>query len=193
MVACENGLTELQQLLIDASFMAMTGFPPDLESAPLTVHEFADFLASRDAAFRARIVQMVVLFALVLRPLPADVIARASEFASEVGVEEGMLKVAREFAAGSLGLAAIDFERNGYGSNWSPANQAQLKSTAALVGPWDVVVNDAVLAEWWRALEELPSGTVGRRITEFYRARGSPTPDYPDRRPPCWPSTIGST
>ena len=67
-VAPAAGLTELQRLLIDASFTAMTGFPPDNDGTPLTVPEFADILAFRDSAFRARIVQMVVLFALVLRP-----------------------------------------------------------------------------------------------------------------------------
>jgi hypothetical protein len=183
-VASPNGLTELQQLLIDASFVAMTGFSPDLKSTPLAVPDFARILAPRDAAFRARIVQMVVLFAIVLRPLPPDVIVLASEFASEVGVEEGMLTVAREFASGSLGLAAIDFERNGYGSDWGADGQSRLKSHAALGGPWDVVPNDPVLAGRWRALEDLPPGTIGRRITEFYRARGFAYPGLPGSAPP---------
>lgn len=183
-VAPTGGLTELQRLLIDASFTAMTGFPPDIDSTPFNVQEFAGLLATRDAAFRARIVQLVVLFALVLRPLPPDVITRASDFASEVGVEEGMLTVAREFASGSLGLAAIDFERNGYGSDWGTDGQAMLQSQAAVGGPWDVVVNDPVLAGRWRALEDLPPGTIGRRITEFYRARGFAYPGLPGSAPP---------
>ena len=183
-VAPAGGLTELQRLLIDASFTAMTGFPSDIDGSPLTVPEFAEILAARDAAFRARIVQMVVLFALVLRPLPPDVIARATEFASEVGVEEGMLTVARGFASGSLGLAAIDFERNGYGSDWGADDQTKLRSNAALGGPWDVVMDDPVLAGRWRALEELPPGTIGRRITEFYRARGFAYPGLPGSAPP---------
>jgi hypothetical protein len=183
-VAPAAGLTELQRLLIDASFTAMTGFPPDNDGPPLTVPEFAQILAARDSAFRARIVQMVVLFALVLRPLPPEVITRASEFAREVGVEEGMLTVAREFASGALGLAAIDFERNGYGSDWDTDGQTRLQSQAAVGGPWDVVVNDPVLAGRWRALEDLPPGTIGRRITEFYRARGFAYPGLPGSAPP---------
>jgi hypothetical protein len=101
-----------------------------------------------------------------------------------VGVEEGMLTVAREFASGSLGLAAIDFERNGYGSDWGTDGQTRLQSKAAVGGPWDVVVNDPVLAGRWRALEDLPPGTIGRRITEFYRARGFAYPGLPGSAPP---------
>lgn len=36
-VAPAGGLTELQRLLIDASFTAMTGFPSDIDGSPLTV------------------------------------------------------------------------------------------------------------------------------------------------------------
>jgi hypothetical protein len=183
-VAPQGGLTELQRLLINASFTAMTGFPPDLDAPPLTVPEFANILATRDAAFRARIVQMVVLFALVLRPLPPDVIAQATEFAIQVGVEEGMLAVAREFAAGSLGLAAIDFERNGYGSDWDTGSQTTPKTYASSGEPWEAVVNDPRLAGRWRALEDLPADTIGKRITEFYRARGFAYPGLPGSAPP---------
>ena len=95
-----------------------------------------------------------------------------------------MLNVAREFASGSLGLAAIDFERNGYGSDWGTDGQTRLKSQAAVGGPWDVVVNDPALAGRWRALEDLPPGTIGRRITEFYRARGFAYPGLPGSAPP---------
>jgi hypothetical protein len=183
-VAPAGGLTELQRLLIEASFPAMTGFPPDLDGVPLDVPEFAAVLAARDAAFRTRIVQLVVLFALVLRPLPPDVVARADQFAAEVGVEEGMLTVAREFARGSLGLAAIDFERNGYASDWGPESRAEVSGHAALRGPWDAVVDDPELAGRWQALETLPAGTIGRRITEFYRARGFAYPGRPGSAPP---------
>jgi hypothetical protein len=183
-VAPAAGPTELQRLLIEASFTSMTGWPPDLGGEPLDNRGFAALLADRDAAFRARIVQMVILFALVLRPLPPDVVTRAAEFASEVGVEEGMLTVAREFASGSLGLAAIDFERNGYASEWEATDRAVLGEHAASLGPWDVVVNDPVLAGRWRALEDLPPDSIGRRITEFYRARGFAYPGLPGSAPP---------
>jgi hypothetical protein len=35
------------------------------------------------------------------------------DFAAELGVDDGMLRVAQEFAAGTLGLAALDSDRNG--------------------------------------------------------------------------------
>jgi hypothetical protein len=183
-VSPPGGLTDLQRVLIEAAFPAMTGFPPDLDGEPIDVADFALALARRDAQFRARIVQMVILFALVLRPLPESVVERAAAFAAEVGVDEGMLTVARDFAVGSLGLAAIDFERNGYGSDWHPDDQAALHTSTQLHGAWDVAYRDPVLATRWQALEDLGPSTLGRRMTDFYRARGFVYPGLPGSAPP---------
>ena len=122
-VAPEGGLTELQRILIEALVSAMTGFAPDLTADPVGPDEFARGLAPRYLGFRTRIVQMVILYVLVLQPVPLDVVDRVDRFAEEAGVDEGMLSVAHEFATGSLGLAALDFERNGYASTWKAEDE----------------------------------------------------------------------
>jgi len=73
----------------------------------------------------------MLLCALVLRPLPVEMVDRVSEAARELGVDEGMVKVAREFADGSLGLAAFDFQRNGYSATWVPTDTGVLHAPAA--------------------------------------------------------------
>ncbi len=183
-VAPEGGLTGLQRILIEAVVSAMTGFAPDLGAEPVPPEEFAEMLARRNQAFRTRIVQMVILYVLVLQPVPLDVVDRVDRFAAEAGVNEGMLSVAREFATGSLGLAALDFERNGYTSTWKEEDEAALHLSNHLAGAWDVVPDDLVLAEQWRGLEELPDVTLGRRVADFYRARGFTYPGTPDSAPP---------
>jgi hypothetical protein len=95
-----------------------------------------------------------------------------------------MLSVAHEFATGSLGLAALDFERNGYASTWTPEDEATLHLSTHLAGAWDAVEDDPLLAQRWRDLEELPPGTLGRLVTEFYRARGFTYPGTPESAPP---------
>jgi hypothetical protein len=103
----------LQAVLLEALFPAMTGHAVDLSNfEPMTAHELAAALAARDLQFRTRGVQLMLLAALVLRPLPHEVADRVAEFAHELCVDESMIGVARQFASGSLGLAAIDFERN---------------------------------------------------------------------------------
>src|SRR5437899_1755712 len=179
-----DGLSELQKVLIEALFEAMTGHPAALDAPPVGAEEFAMALARRNAVFRTRIVQNMVLAALVLRPLPRDVADRVAGFARALSVDDGMLSVAREFAAGSLGLAAADFEHNGYTATWSAADTAALHASTVLATPWDAAVHDEPLAAQWRELEALPAGTLGRRITEFYRARGFAYPGLPGSAPP---------
>ncbi len=183
-VAPQGGLTELQRILIEAVVSAMTGFAPDLAAEPVPPEEFAQSLADRNLAFRTRIVQMVILYVLVLQPVPLAVVDRVDRFAGEAGVAEDMLTVAHEFAAGSLGLAALDFERNGYASTWAPGDESALHLSTHLAGAWDAVADDPALAQRWRGLEDLPAGTLGRRVADFYRARGFTYPGTPDSAPP---------
>jgi hypothetical protein len=183
-VAEAGHLTETQQLLLQAICHSMTGYPATLGAAPMTPGEFADALSKRAIEFRSRIVQLMVLLGLVLRPIPPDVAARIAEFANALEVEEGMIEVAQMFASGSLGLAAFDFERNGYTSEWAPEHASALHTSGELASAWDACVADPALAGQWKDMERLAAGTMGRRITEFYRARGFVYPGLPGSAPP---------
>lgn len=184
-VAHEGRLTDVQRVLLEALFPAMTGHEVDLaDVTPMTAEELGEVLRHRNAAFRTRGVQVMLLAALVLRPLPPNVAERVEAVARELSVDEGMVAVARRFAAGSLGLAAADFERNGYTAQWGPEQQRALHVTTDLAAPWDVSVRDPALAARWAALEELPAGTLGRGVWELYRARGFAFPGTPGSAPP---------
>lgn len=185
LVAPEGGLTDLQRVLVEALFPAMTGHPVDVEAfAPMTPEDLARVLERRSAAFRARGVQVALLCALVLRPLPAEVAARIEAAARALQVDDGMVAVARRFAAGALGLAAADFERNGYTAGWDPGDAAALHTSVALGSPWDVAVRDDELAARWEALDDLPEGTLGQGVARLYRARGFEVPGRPGSAPP---------
>lgn len=179
-----GGLTDLQRVLVTSMFESMTGHPVDTAAPPLSAGELAAALADRNEAFRTRIVQVMLLGALVLRPLPEEVAGRVANYARELSVDDGMLAVARRFASGSLGLAAVDFERNGYTSTWGEDDQEALHTSHELAGAWELAPDDPALAARWRELEDLPEGTIGRRITEFYRARGFAYPGEPGSAPP---------
>jgi hypothetical protein len=183
-VSPSTGLTPLQSVLLEAVFEALTGHHADMTQPPLDPRSFAEGLARRNEAFRTRILQVMILGALVLRPLPEDVADRLTAFAAELSVADGMLEVAREYARGHLGLAAVDFERNGYTADWSHAHREALHTSSELQEAWELAVNDAALAARWQALESLPEGTLGRRITEFYRARGFAYPGRSGSAPP---------
>jgi hypothetical protein len=180
-----GGLTELQTMLFDATFEAMTGVTVHVaDLAPISPRAYAQGLARRNEAFRSRMVQSMITGALVLRPLPPEVADRVEEFARELSIDDGMLAVAQRFASGSLGLAAFDFDRNGYTSDWSPERAATLHASTELQNAWEECVSDTALAARWQALGDLPAGTLGRAMFEFYEARGFVFPGLPGSAPP---------
>ncbi len=183
-VSPSGGMTPLQRLLLDAISASLVGYHADFTQAPIDPRSFAEGLACRNGAFRTRILQVMILCALVLRPLPEEVADQLAAFAAELSVADGMLEVAREYARGHLGLASVDFERNGYTADWSHAHREALHTSTELKEAWELAVDDAALADRWHALEVLPEGSLGRRITEFYRARGFTYPGRPGSAPP---------
>ncbi len=183
-VSADARLNPTQELLLGALFRAMTGFPPAVDAPAITAEQFAAALSRRTIEFRTRMVQIMVLLALILRPLPPDVVERVSAFAGELMVEEGMLEVAARFASGSLGLAAFDFQRNGYSAEWHAEDSRALHASRELSEAWELAVDDADLAARWRALEDLPAGSLGRRVADFYRSRGFVYPGRPGSAPP---------
>ena len=127
---------------------------------------------------------MKVLLALLLRPLPKAVADRLQEFADELSVGEDcrdLLAATRHLAAGSQGLAVADFERNGY-ETMAFERSGGGDHTAAEF--WAEDPHDPALAARWAALEQCPEGSLGRRIWEFYRARGFHFPGTPGSAPP---------
>jgi hypothetical protein len=179
-----SGLTELQDTLVEATVTAMTGHTLVPPLRPVTPDGFAAGLRARNEAFRTRIVQVMLLGALVLRPIPPAVAERVAAFARELGVDDAMLEVAQRFARGSLGLASLDFQRNGYTADWSDERQTVLHTSRPLADAWELSVHDPELAARWAALEALPEGTLGRRVVDFYRARGFVYPGRPGSAPP---------
>jgi hypothetical protein len=180
-----EGLLPVQERLIKALFPAMTGHEVEVGGRPvLPPDEFASALSRRNAAFRSRAVQFTLLSALVRNPLPQDVSDSVTELARALGVEEGMVDVARDFAAGSLGLAVVDFQRNGYTWTWDEHQAAATVHASCDLGPWEFCFDDAELSARWAALEHLAPDAIGRKVWEMYRARGFTFPGTPDSAPP---------
>ena len=175
--------TEFQKLLIAATFEAMTGH--SIESSLLPFIDAAtngENLRYRTAMFRMRMVHMMVLSALVLRPLPPEVAASVNAYSRELGIDDNLLRTVEQFASSNAAIAAIDFERNGYTADWTTAQSASMHTS--LSTGWAVANHDVDLAARWMALGGLAEGTLGRRLHDFYRARGFSFPGSPGSAPP---------
>ena len=126
----------------------------------------------------------MLLGELILVPLPPEVSRQVDAYAAELGISDGMLPVARDCASGALGLALIDFERNGYTAGWDPGGASYLHAQAELTEPWQQVADDPALAARWAALAECGDGTLGQAVFRFYRARGFVFPGLAGSAPP---------
>jgi hypothetical protein len=184
-VASNGVLTSLQRLLIEALTESMTGFVVPVNHLPqLDARGFAHAMRDRNEPFRQRMLQFMLLGALVLAPLPDAVIERVEEYGREMGVQNDMLRVARRYARGSLGLALIDFQRSGYATEWKAGHWESLHTSGALEEAWQQTSNDPSLAARWAALRELPDGTLGHEVARFYDARGFTFPGSTGSAPP---------
>ena len=142
-------------------------------------------LERRDLGFRSRMVQVMLLCALVRHPLPDDVADSVAAYASEMGVHDGMVDVARKFAAGSLGLAAFDFTRNGYEGTWNEQEaSAALHSSRVLHDAWEFSVADPGAGGALGRPRGPAPRPLGRKVWELYQARGFTFPGTPGSAPP---------
>lgn len=178
-------LTPVQVSVVHALTEAMTGFDVDFDGLePIGAAELGAALAGQSPGFRARIMQVIVLAELILHPIPSDVARRVEEYSRAIGVQEDLVRVARHYAEGHLGLAAFDLRRTGYLDRWKPETASALHTKTELAEPFEPDCNDPELFQRWRALEDLPEGTLGRAVTDFYRARGFVYPGRVESAPP---------
>jgi hypothetical protein len=183
--APEGGLTPVQRAVLNALIESMTGVVVDAgEVEPLGPEEFAESLRARNAAFRTRMVQAMLLAEMLLVPIPPDVTARVESYARCLRVGDDMMRVVRRIASGSLGLALIDFERSGYFERMLAEPPDHLHTTRALSDAWQLAVDDRALFDRWAALEHCPEGSLGLGVWRFYRARGFTFPGRPESAPP---------
>jgi hypothetical protein len=177
-VAPESGLTDLQAELLEAIAVALTGVAVDYRLLePLGPEELAGVLAGRDLDYRRRIVHLMVLGELVLRPIPVVVAHRVSTYSAALGVTDDFVRIARRYAQGAYGLAWMDLQRNGFVEHVREANDGVPSGPAApTADPFKPAQVDAELEARWTAFADLPIGTLGRSVWEMYDARGFDLP-----------------
>ena len=183
--AAGGHLTALQRMMIEAITESMTGFAVPATALPrVDAEAFARGMRRRDELFRHRMLQFMLLCALVLDPLPEEVASRIGNYADELGVSDDMVRVAQRFAHQSFGLALVDFDRSGYMATWDPSRSNVLHTSRELTAAWEQRVRDDTLAEMWASLRDLPDGTLGRQVAKFYDARGFAFPGAAGSAPP---------
>lgn len=138
----------------------------------LTPEALAPQLPSPQA--RRELVDWMVLLEMVCRPIPPALQASVDRWAAALGVEDPALVVARDLTAGAQVRATADF----YRLNWIGEHRSEEPGFAPLLeryGPRAYALTvepDPAEAARWRALAQLPPGSLGRALADFYAARG---------------------
>lgn len=152
-------LQSVQRLLLHTDFDLATLEP--IAAAELSA-------AVPQPEFRERIAHGCIMMALIDGEAAPDELARVDELAAALGVRDASLKAMHRFADGQLRLLRFDLMRrfivaDRLGRVW---NQKGLR------GIWELAKvaikgGDKALAARYRALEQLPPGTLGREYFEF--------------------------
>lgn len=169
----DDQLTEVQAGLLAMVFESQLDIAVDpsvLES--ISEGELAGELSELSDEMRRRVVQLMVLGELVLRPIPPAVARRVAGFADALDVEDQFVRIARRYAQGGFGLAWLDLHQSGFVEHWELAGTDQLKTTVKLEHQLAAGVEDRQLAEAWSAFAEHAPGSLGREVWNMYRGRG---------------------
>ncbi len=177
----------LQLCVLHAVTKAMTGVEVDFRQLePIGAAEFAAGMAGRTEMFRTRLVQLMELGHMVLPRADVVVADRVIEFARQLSIDNDCIHKARAVADGSHELVAADFDRNQYVLGLDPSvvtiGDGRVCTDASKA--WSRTIIDDALATRWRTLGELPAEAIGRKVHDFYRARGFAFPGEPDSAPP---------
>ena len=159
--------------VIDAAFEVRVDVA-SLES--LSPEALAEVMVGQSQEVRRRVVHIMVLGELILRPIPLDVAVRVATYAKAMDAYDQFVRIAHRYAQGGFGLAWIDLHDNGFAEHWQMVRMDQLKSNVKLENQLALGVEDGPLAELWHSFMNYAPGTLGREVWEMYRGRGFALP-----------------
>ena len=173
-----DGFTDLQYHVYSAHISAMTGghINPDYLEL-MTPEEFAEEMRYREESFRIRMVELMVLCAFMVDPVPYEIIDRIEGYARELSLDGELVKIARSQLAGARELVKEDSTRAGYLIGEGESAPADGEASVATVESEQD--GDPELVRQWESLGTLPESTLGRGVWEFYKARGYQFPGSP--------------
>ena len=128
----------------------------------------------RQPGRREEFLQFLILMPYLPMQVDAEQVAVVDEIARELGLDPTTLTDLHRVRDDRLKRLVLDFSRRGL-SEYAGADGfwEQLRAVAR---PLHQFVGDKQVAERYQGLEELPEGSLGRTLYQFYRARSFPLP-----------------
>jgi hypothetical protein len=168
--------TELQCDVVHQLALHLVGADVDVASlTPVDAPTVASLV--EDPWVRRRLVQCVVALELLGDP-SAELARHVRRFARALDVEEPMVDAARRVADGQLALMYADIQRSSYYTEEAELEVLHghlwrlLRSKFA----YGNLVASRAIERKWAALGDMPDGSLGRAVAEFYRVHHFPLP-----------------
>ncbi len=176
-VGDDGQLTPVQASLLTEVIEAVLDVRVDINALePLDAESLAAAMGQQSEDARRRVVHIMVLAELILKPIPPEVARRVAAYADALGANDQFVRIARRYAQGAFGLAWIDLRHNGFAEHWQMVRMDQLKSNIKLEDQLALGVEDGPLAELWYSFRNYKPGTLGRTVWDMYRGRGFALP-----------------
>lgn len=173
-VRVDGTLTETQQNVLAAigQHVLDCDTPPD-QLAPISAEDLA--VAVPEPSLRQRIVHGMVALDISRQDVSSQSTDQVEAYAKALGVDEGMLSVARDFANQAKDVAFGDYLRNSYPLGY----YTEHPDGGAVLHKDTTTPEDPALAARWDALADCAPGTLGRTVWDFYQRRGFSVPGTP--------------
>jgi len=172
--AAEHGLGQSQRALLDAAQQVILHSDFEIDGlAPISPQELASHLTQPE--LRRQLIQGMVVMSLVDGPSSADQSKLISGFAAAMNVEESAVGVICHLAAKELLMFRFDFYRHSHLRGYVETTyrkQGGLLGVAKTILGLKGLVEDRALAARFDAWGELPEGSTGRAVHDYYRANG---------------------
>lgn len=183
-----SALTETQSAVAEAVLALVMGvdlYLTDLE--PISAEGAAAGI--EDTGLRHQVVSAMICQSLIDDQPDTDRAARIVAYAGALGITPTMLDPMREWAKGHRRIMLVDFLRgswHGRAFRQELADQGPVGIVRELT-QYEGWTEDPALAARWEGLANLPGGSWGRCVWEFYRRHGWPLPGQPHSVP--YPTT----
>jgi hypothetical protein len=169
-----NGwLSDIQPQFLRTVFHNLMSYNCDfLTLEPISVDEFA--LAIPEPGKRNEVLDLMLATELLCGSISPEIADLINLWAQKLGIENNGLTLIRDLSKKSVAQAQQDFYRSNYfyDEDLATPGFAELDDKYGLSATMMTIESSDEVAERYENLQNLPAGTLGRALWDFYKKRG---------------------
>ena len=159
--------------------VAATVYGIDIDATPIApLGPDAVIATGASIELRQQAVHLMVVLELIADPVTADQAAAVEHFAHAIGVHSSLLDDARHLAHHHIALMYADLQRSSWYTEVTVDESLHGKvfELARSKFAYSGAFPDKAIAQKWESLRDMPAGSWGRGVADFYARHGFPFP-----------------